>query len=55
MYEMQGTLPGLAAQVSQLPGFPDAARRPPESGTRARLRFPYSSHVPELPPGSARF
>jgi len=55
MYEMQGTLPGLAAWVSQLPGFPDAARRPPEPGTRARIRFPSSSHVPELPPGSARF
>jgi len=42
-------------QVRQLPGFPYAARRPPESGTRARLRFPYSSHVPELPPGQCPF
>src|SRR6185437_11554217 len=56
MYEMQGTSPGLAASrsASRL-AFPARTRRPPEPGTRVRLRLPCSSHVPESPPGQCPF
>jgi hypothetical protein len=37
-------------QDSRLPGFADAARRPPVPDTRAKDRFPGSSHVPGSPP-----
>ena len=33
-------------QVSQLPGLPDPAGRPPVPCTRGKYRFPGSSHVP---------
>ena len=39
------------AKARQLPGFAGAARRPPVPDTRARDRFPGSSHVSGVAPG----
>jgi hypothetical protein len=50
MYEMEGPRPASLRQADQLPGFAGAARRPPVPDTRARDRFPGSSHVPGVAP-----
>jgi len=50
MYEMEGPGPASLRPARQLPGFADAARRPPVPDTRARDRFPGSSHVPGVAP-----
>ena len=55
MYEMQGTLPGLAAQVSQLPGLPDAARRPPESRNPREAQVSLFLPRPGVAPGQCPF
>ena len=51
----RGPCPASPRSVGQLPGLPGVACRPPGPVTRAKDQFPDSSHVPGLPPDSARF
>ena len=55
MYEMKGALPGRAAPIRQLPGFPGPTGRPSVPSAHVNPRFPGYSRVPGLPPDGARF